>query len=309
MAGSGAESGKPEIANNNPQLEEQQAPQQAILPGDRARTYRRDCVWVLGVFGGILLSAVRPELDHPHDYWAAAAGAGCLFAAICLYLYDVLDGRGRTLAAVFGALTLISIAIADSWTHDFRAAQTIVADKQLPQSTASPLPEAQLVPPAFHEKIEDLSLTVGTLQLRTRGPSPIVVTGMIPPRLYVANGVLYLDVVLWSGSLNEPAIIVRGNEFAVKPPGWDRNSNTNALEVVNENNEPVLQLIRLTPSNFRLNGIFPLRGGGWPEGSVWLADDHRFGVRTPEQPFPADFKLTPIFKYPSWKYPGEYANP
>jgi hypothetical protein len=297
-----------QIADNNPQLQEQETPQQQIVPGDRARAYRRDAAWVLGAIGGILSSIARREVDHPHDYWVAAIGASCLFAAICLYLYDVFEfrGRGRTLIMIFGAMAMISAATADRWTREFSTQRGVLAEKSPPKPTPA-IPRSQFIQPAFHEKIDDLQLLVGSLRL-SGGPSPIFVAGMVPPRLRVDNGVLYIDVVVRGGSLSEPAIVVHDNEFVVKPLGWDRNSNINALEVVNEADEPILQLIRVTPSAFRIMGIFPLRDSGWPKGSVWYSDDRNFGVRTPDKPFPPGFKLKPIFKYPAWKYPGKYAD-
>ena len=122
------------------------------------------------------------------------------------------------------------------------------------------------------------------------------------------HGILYADVSMWPGSANVPGVEVNGNEFVVRPAGWDRNSSKNALEVVNENGSPVFQMVRLTPSMMRINGIFPLQGGGWPQGSIFVADENQFEVITPGNQIPADFKLTPIFKYPAWKFPGKYAD-
>ena len=114
------------------------------MPENRARVYRRDAVWILGTLGGILLGA----LFDLNSIILTTIGQLRLeptvfFAAICLYLYDVLDGRGWTLGMVLGVLALISIGLTDSWTHDFRAAQVIVTESSPPQGAVRAVPQTQ----------------------------------------------------------------------------------------------------------------------------------------------------------------------
>src|ERR1700734_792776 len=98
MAENGEE--KPKVvARDDPQSEEKQPPQNQIAPrhGWTNRDIRRDISYVLGALAAILFGAVRPEVSHPYDYWAAAGGAGFLLIGLGLYLYDVI-GRGKLLA-------------------------------------------------------------------------------------------------------------------------------------------------------------------------------------------------------------------
>lgn len=107
------------------QLQEKEPTQQQIVRrGRRRREIRRDIVWVLGIIATLLLGALRPEMDHPHDFWAASVGADFLFAAIGLYLYDSIRSEfAGTIGVVVLALMVISAATADQWTRDFRLAQ------------------------------------------------------------------------------------------------------------------------------------------------------------------------------------------
>jgi hypothetical protein len=55
-----------------------------------------------------------------------------------------------------------------------------------------------------------------------------------------------------------------------------------------------------------VNGIFPT--SQIYDGKrvlMWVSEDG-IGWNTER---PANFKLNPIFKYPAWKYPGQYAEP
>jgi hypothetical protein len=306
MAGDRGEIRKP-VADHSPQLEKQETAQHQVAPGNRARVYRRDAVWILGVVGGILLSAIRPELDHPHDYWAAAIGASSLFAAICLYLYDALefDGRAWTLSILFGAMMMISVAIADRWTYEFRAAQIIVAEKSPPEPTRTAIAPPQLVQPRFHEVANPL-LTIGrngiTVHAKTGVPA-MIMNGFSPFTLRQSGDALAVDVKVWGGPNAPYPIEIANNNFVVRPLDWDRNSNDSALEIVDEDAKPMFQLVYLTPEHILIKGIFPM-----PDGEFLVADDD--GVRVPvPSALLSEYKITPIFKYPSWKYPGEYARP
>ena len=67
---------------------------------------------------------------------------------------------------------------------------------------------------------------------------------------------------------------------------WDRNFSANAVEVVDTNQRPVFQMIRKRANLIQLSGLFVSS-----KGTV-------FDVR------PAK----PLFKYPSWRHLGEYAE-
>lgn len=99
-----------------------------------------------------------------------------------------------------------------------------------------------------------------------------------------------------------PIIQVLDNEFTVNNSFFDRNSNDRALEVVTDNGAVIFQLIQKSPTSIVLNGIFPTPDGGLilagPEGTLTGATASDL----------ERFKLKPIFKYPAWKYPGQYAD-
>lgn len=61
---------------------------------------------------------------------------------------------------------------------------------------------------------------------------------------------------MWNGD-GKPFIEVKDNEFIVRIPGCDKNSNANALEVVNAQGMVLFQLIRKDQGNVTVNGLFP----------------------------------------------------
>src|SRR5229473_4631490 len=81
-----------------------------------------------------------------------------------------------------------------------------------------------------------------------------------------------------------------------------RGQATNALEVVNADGIPLFQMIRKTPTNIIVNGIFPM-----PRGGIIVAGPKGM-IANANQSDVDGLQLKPIFKYPSWKYPGQYAD-
>ena len=163
---------------------------------------------------------------------------------------------------------------------------------------------------AFREALpEQVTISLGgggisssiSLDALRRGDlrSPFMFGGFSPISIGMADGVVYANITLWAGD-GKPPIWVRGNEFSVNVPGWDKNFTADALEVVNENGAPVFQLIRRGPADYVVNGYLALPGGGLIEatdaGTVLNPTFVRLTV------------LKPIFKYPSWKFPKVYAD-
>ena len=182
---------------------------------------------------------------------------------------------------------------------------------RLPPSIPQIKPEA----PAFHEKIEMIRITLGgdpmsgnygendsetVERLRAGKYHPFSFYGYEPIEVHMEGDKLLFSFRVWGGG-RKPPIEVQDNEFVIRPTGWDRNSTANALEVVNENNVQVFQMVRRTSAQLVINGIFRL-----PNGHLTVAWPGQVVLDTPS--IPADYALKPIFKYPSWKYPGQYAE-
>jgi hypothetical protein len=110
--------------------------------------------------------------------------------------------------------------------------------------------------------------------------------GGSPLSVYVKDGMLMLDASLFDKAGNR-VIYLKANKIQVVPPDWDRNFSNNAVEVVDVNHVPVFQMIRERSNIIRIAGLFI--------GSR--------GSRIDARPAKA------LFKYPSWKYPGQYAEP
>jgi len=87
------------------------------------------------------------------------------------------------------------------------------------------------------------------------------------------------------------------------PPDWDRNSDTNAFEIIGPDGLPVFQEIYALPEHIIVNGLFPKKPGIIIGA---FGNDCVVGFTNEVLPNLPDRK--PIFKYPSWKYPGVLAN-
>lgn len=117
-----------------------------------------------------------------------------------------------------------------------------------------------------------------------------------PVELYIEGDQLYADVKIYGGS-GLPPIEIKKNKLSNIPPYWDFNSNETALEIVDNKQTPIYQFFYKTPSHIVMNGIFPFPGG------LILANENGATINPI---LPTTFSLKRIFKYPSWKYPGEY---
>jgi len=92
-------------------------------------------------------------------------------------------------------------------------------------------------------------------------------------------------------------------------PAWDFNSNERALEVIGDLGSPVFQMIFEPPNRLSVLGVFPFPNdevliqdteGGYPAFFDAKTDEHSFRMLA--------LKTKPLFKYPSWKYPGQFAQ-
>jgi len=98
-------------------------------------------------------------------------------------------------------------------------------------------------------------------------------------------------------------IYVQDGELHYRHPAWDTNWSDTAFEVVNENREPVFQL-RYTDAaktTIQITGFFII------DGTFLGIESNKRRLSTKMEDF-ADFKISPIFKYPSRDFRGVYAD-
>ena len=164
----------------------------------------------------------------------------------------------------------------------------------------------KLKEPMFSENVTDFTFSLGERGISVGYSKNVLEKKHIntafvfnkyhPVELYIEDSQLYADVKIYAGS-GLPPIEIKKNKLSNKPKDWDFNSNKRAMEIVNENGVPIYQFFYKSPSHIVMNGIFPYPGG------LILANENG---ATLNPLLPTTFKLKRIFKYPSWKYPGEF---
>lgn len=115
---------------------------------------------------------------------------------------------------------------------------------------------------------------------------PVSIGGASPMSLQLRGGFPFVDAQIRDaqGGLRAE---VKDNQVTIKPNEWDVNFSEAAVEMVNQQGQPVFQLIRKRPDFIAINERFE------HAGAVWDASAN-----------------VPLFLYPAWKYPGRYtANP
>lgn len=128
-----------------------------------------------------------------------------------------------------------------------------------------------------------------------------------PLSIYAADNKICVDGVVYSGAPNRRPIEIVCNELysdvAEGAPSWDWNANKYGLEIVDNRLRPVFQMLFVPPAGVVINGLFPV------SGQIAIADCAGRGYRTPladprrESPL---LHCPLIFKYPSWRYPGQF---
>ena len=157
--------------------------------------------------------------------------------------------------------------------------------------------------PTFNEKLETVAVSLGRrgvtvgyeLSQLSNGKvvEPANFGGYKPIRLYMDQGKLYADVSVYGG-LGKPPIEVKHNQFVLRNPRWDRNFDSVALEIVDENKFPVFQLIYESSYHIVINGLFPS-----PSGLNLFGDTGFIGNATE---IPNTFRIERLFKYPSSQF-------
>jgi hypothetical protein len=297
---------KPEpIAEKKSDIQQQKRPPQNVTPTD----------WKAGIivlFGGLVtvVSLLAPIVDKPYLFWVAGFGIAIAVGAT----YFAAERHFPRFTGILGLSCLVlllgDLFLVGHLTEKFWSTQPNVSTTDLHQPTVQQTPELRY--PAFHDTSETVMFSLGGIsapksiaQLKNRPFKPFYFDGFFPVTMYLSgNNELLVDFTTWSAS-GQPAIEVKGNDFSVRPLGWDRNSNANAFEVVNDKQQPVFQLIRASPKHIVVNGIFLL-----PDGKLIIANYPRAitGVRPEQFALFANVAPAAIFKYPAWKYPGKYAD-
>lgn len=150
--------------------------------------------------------------------------------------------------------------------------------------------------PTFSEQIDTAVFKLGSNSatysieaLRRVSVRPFNLLGFTP-LLHVEGERLFVDVALWR-SRNEPAVLLIHDKLENRPPDWDMNSTNQALEVVDQKQNPVFQLIYERPSRVSIKGIFHLPNGG----VVSIGDDGDVAVDSGGY-IPATFHISRLFK-------------
>ncbi len=214
------------------------------------------------------------------------------------------DHTGRALWLLLGGFFLILVGVA---LH-IRAASQAENSGSDYSSPIPKLPKEKIAAnadpqPTFQEHVREVTFTFGTNGVTYKmtkdlspRPLPIVFGGIKSPILYVVDRKPYIDVEIYGGH-GESVVTVKRNQF-IKPHNWDSNSNDTALEIVDENQQPVLQLYYRTPSHIVINGVFLGQSG-----QILTATDDATYIETVGG---ERRQIKRIFKYPAWKYRGQF---
>jgi hypothetical protein len=122
----------------------------------------------------------------------------------------------------------------------------------------------------------------------------------LPISINLISNRLYVDASIPLG--DDSDIVIHGNSAnKFVPFDWDMNFSDNAVEVIDQTRQPILQVVYVRPNKILIRGVFA-KGGRY----VVLGESVTFGGVLPIDKRKSDLK--PIFKYPSGLHSGEYAQ-
>jgi hypothetical protein len=234
----------------------------------------------------------EPGHKKAYRYEELTGILGVFAAAACVLGYIMsLDPRGR-----HGAI----IAFLVAW---FLFGLVIAALYWQPKKSDEPVSTLAATPSKsrFSEKKDKFAIKFGgdTAEL-SAGQKTV---------LFQANGLDLLSGEIIDGKLVVNAqlfdaqIRLIGNELSGRPPTWDSNFDDTALEIVNENGQPMFQLEYLNDQLAVVNGFFVGRGR-----CFFAHDDVIDGVPASPEIFQQN-RLEPIFKYPSARFREQRVKP
>lgn len=225
------------------------------------------------------------------------------------------------LAVVFLRADLFRVAHIKAWTMLVATATLLIvlwftirsepppSAREIAKAIATELP-ATIRDPTFVDANGEVWITLGGADLgfalSDLGPNGIplrhIVPGddeFLPILVSVKQGKLYADMRL-SDSSCQPAVVLQSNRITLNPGNWDRNMNESALEVVDDNYNPMFQLVYLRPGQIKINGLF------CTHTRIIYASNDGLVMRPRNEPMP--FSLQRMFKYPAAKYPSMLEN-
>lgn len=224
-------------------------------------------------------------------------GIATTFLGVTLAIY--MTGKQNAILAA-GAFTNILL-----WIFVYNL---YISAKESPSNeTKTETNPPSLPGPTFRASDEHVSLMLGnqghkmTRAHLLAGYTPLKIGQYEPLKIYTKDNKLYADVLILGG-YNKINAEIKENKFSVRNPHWDYNSNDKVLEIVDEKQRPVFQLIYKDETRVIINGIFP----AGPDFIYYAKEG--FSTNSPKPLTQAEFNLKPIFKYPSWKYQGQYVD-
>ena len=258
---------------------------------------------MLLVIGGVF-SYLKPNIGVPVLIILGLVGLYLLLSAYNnkLRVKITLKKGGKVNMLVFGvSLIVIGIigVILVIKQLEFKAEQQTKTNPQTPNTPSANTPVPFHLPTFVDEsKIkpeQPVSISIGTNLAITTWDS--LKTGFtLEPfmngfdiTVWKEYGRVLVDVVVSDN--NSTPIKITHNSIKVDYQKWDYNHDDYAFEVVNENNNPIFQIIYKTQFDLIINGIFPQ-----PDKSVvWVNNNYViYGPSAFEV-----YNLNPIFKYPS----------
>jgi hypothetical protein len=246
----------------------------------------------------------------PPDFIIAKAclvfSAVILLAKVIHWLINARASRVEQMILSFLIFGLVGVGLVEAlrWVGK-RQQLSLASSLATPHTAASVAPTPQLEQPTFREKVEFVVFSLGEggmgsgarmVDLEKEPRRVVVFEQYTPVSMYAIGGKLYADVTMYD-ERGTPISLLKGNEFTMSNPSWDRNFNNQAFEIVDGNGSPIFQFIYKTQSQIVIKGIFEL-----PD-RLLLMDK---GVRIVSgHKVPPDFAIKRIFKYPSYKYMGQ----
>jgi hypothetical protein len=237
--------------------------------------------------------------------WILSGVAFAIAAGLMGLLHLRVSALWVTWAGVALAITAVFV-----WLHATMSQRNTDSNTSLPANTAPSLAPLLEKAPTFNVKTPKYFFLLGNtvislfdadqLKEGKKVPISLAFLHVNPVTVFVERDHFFADALLYSDTSGKQ-IVMKHNELSEKPLNWDSNSSQNAFEVVDEKCQPVFQLIYKSENEIRITGVF------FMNDNVILVTPENVWDSIGADALPIMRQaLKRIFKYPSWKYLGEY---
>jgi len=246
--------------------------------GDKSKTWKGN-TWaaIISVAGMVVTTIVGNMLNNISPMWGYIlfVSSLCIFSGYWAWKIIGWIGKRYHKIHLVRILTTILVVIIIFVTSPYYKDYFIRSNSSIEMPTF--VDDSTQILVHYGTRANDYFWTQTTIgELKQEPQVALSINGQPIFTVHIEQNKLYIDTVVFAGYENQP-VVIKNNAFSGKPNGWKVHQNSTALEILNENNIPVLILEYKSPYEITVSGLFVTPMGickvDNAEGNIFLLGD------------------------------------